>query len=129
MRFRKTSGVAIFILSVAIASLNLIALKYYLYWRTWWYDIPMHFLGGLVVTMIALWFVAYEVPIGVRPRVNRLVVALVAAFVIGILWEVFEYAAGISYQEAGYWSDTLSDIAMDVAGGLAAYLTLKNHGR
>lgn len=129
MRFRRISGIIIFFLSILIAGLNLLALRYFLYWRVWWYDIPMHFIGGLIVASIALWFVAYEVPIGIRPKVNRLLVSVLVTLVIGIVWEVFEYMVGITMGETGYWQDTLHDVGVDVAGGFVAYLALKDHGK
>jgi hypothetical protein len=129
MRFRTISGIAILILSLTIAGLNLLALKYFLFWRLWWYDIPMHFLGGFILASIALWIVAYEVPVGLRPKVNRLAAAVLMALIVGILWEIFEYVAGITKGEAGYWQDTLKDITMDVVGGLAAYLVFNTHGK
>lgn len=129
MHPRTFSGAAILLLSLLVAGLNLLALRYFLYWRTWWYDIPMHFLGGLICAAIVLWFVAYEVPPGLRSKVNRLALTVIATLIIGILWEIFEYKTGITKGEIGYWQDTIHDIGMDLAGGLAAYLLLKDHGR
>lgn len=129
MRFRQISGVIIFFLSALIAGLNLLALKYFLYWQIWWFDVPMHFLGGLIIGAIALWIVAYEVPVGVRPRVNRLAVAILSTLIVGIMWEIFEYLSGITKGDVGYWQDSVHDVFVDIAGGLAAYLALKDHGK
>src|SRR5688572_29626513 len=39
-----------------ILILDLFALEYYLYWMLWWYDIMMHFLGGVIIGSGVLWF-------------------------------------------------------------------------
>ena len=44
-----------FILIVLIAILNKAALSFFLYWKFWWFDIMMHFLGGLWIGGIVLW--------------------------------------------------------------------------
>ncbi|HEV2080160.1 MAG TPA: hypothetical protein VGR19_09755 [Allosphingosinicella sp.] len=53
------------------------------------------------------------------PRPLR-IVAVVAAIglVLGIAWELFEWAIGI----VGDWGDTLLDLAMDMVGAVAAGL-------
>ena len=129
MRFRNLFGLAILFFAALIAGLNLLALKYFLFWRLWWFDIPMHILGGFIIGSMALWFIAYEVPIGIRSKINRILVAILATFVIGVLWEIFEYKTGITKGEPGYWFDTIHDVIDDVIGGLIAYLALNRHGR
>jgi hypothetical protein len=129
MRLRNLFGLAILFFAALIAGLNLLALKYFLFWRLWWFDIPMHILGGFIIGSIALWLVAYEVPISIRLKINRLLVAILVTLVIGIAWEIFEYQVGITKGEPGYWFDTVHDVIDDVIGGLMAYLALNRHGR
>jgi len=46
----------IFVLGIIIAFLHQSAVALYWYWSVPWFDIVMHFLGGLWVGTCALWF-------------------------------------------------------------------------
>lgn len=98
--------------------MNRLAIEYSLYWKLWWYDIPMHFLGGLILGGIAVWFFGslherFEYFRGLSVPVFTLGFVLFG----GIAWEIYEYHYGLSYNPMiGYWVDTLKDLSMDVVG-------------
>lgn len=76
---------------------------------------PMHFLGGVWVAAILLWFF----PVTERSKNYFLKVSLGVLFV-GLSWEVFEYVfnnvlAGNVFDP----TDTISDVFFDMAGGLS----------
>lgn len=98
-------------LVIGIFFLNALAMKYHWYFSLWWYDMPMHFLGGVFIGFLAL------VIFPKKPVLN----AFLCVLIIGILWEVFEFSLDtfITYNPHNYL-DTLSDIAFDLAGGLSA---------
>ncbi len=105
---------------ILVAVVHVIALELYLYWRFPWFDVPMHVLGGLCAAL------GYSILpfIGLRKRgrYETLLWYIGAVLVIGIAWEVFEYAAGISLvREANFILDTVLDLCMDLAGGLIGY--------
>lgn len=121
MRAREISGVAIAFLALLIAALHFVASAYYLYWSVWWFDILMHFLGGLFIGASALWLFYFEVPAPLRLRLSAFATAFAAVAAVGVSWEIFEKVVG-AYQPENYTLDTTLDLAMDVVGMLAAYL-------
>ncbi len=109
--------VLFFVGLLTLAGTHQLALWWYLYWVYEWFDIPMHFLGGVVIAL------------GSRTelfeRIMRLsfrsvwpVIGLVLA--IGILWEVFEWFFVITDMR-GYVVDTTIDLVLDLLGGVVGY--------
>jgi hypothetical protein len=99
------------------------------YWTITWYDIPMHFFGGVWVALAALW--VSEMPCAGRlkkgvfrafPSMSSILACVIA---VGIAWEAYEVIFGIAdVQMAGYAFDTTLDLVMDTLGGLAvAFIT------
>ena len=110
-------------LVVLLWVLNFVALKFYLYWTLGWYDIMMHFLGGLTLGVLAIGLFNLEA----RGRKNFL---LIFGFVIilSVGWEVAEYIKGIAvFGDQSYALDTTKDLIMDTIGMVTAYfLILRN---
>lgn len=116
--------VFLFWLLFAIAALHHLAIFFYLYWTVWWFDMVMHFLGGMGMATSLLWLVFWSGLIGkyqTLPLRKAFFVALLASLFIGILWEVFEVYGGIII-----WPDerpdSISDLILDMLGGVAAFL-------
>jgi hypothetical protein len=116
----------LFYLIWAITLLHVAAEQYYWYWQFRWFDIPMHFLGGVWLGLAGIllvyhtrWFETF------RKLLSPLAVALLAGLCVGILWEGYEF---VLWQLAGnglpvgYVQDTIKDIVMDVIGAFAGYL-------
>lgn len=101
---------AALLLSAALAALNLYGLHHYLYWRYEWFDVFMHFLGGLAIGAFLVGFL-----VRCRPL---LYLVLFYALVVG--WEVFEYLFGIP-RASNYAFDTALDLLMDTFGAAVAY--------
>ena len=80
----------------------------------WWYDIMLHFLGGLWVALMFQWLAA-------RQKATVLIIpTLLAVCLVGVAWEIFEILIG-SPREANFAFDTSLDILMDVIGGILGY--------
>ncbi len=124
MTLRSQIGIFIILLACVIALLHNLAFHYFFYWAYWWFDLVIHALAGIFVGATVVWFVRFEVPIGIRPRVPVFVLAITLALVVGILWEAFEYFIG-ARPPRGYLADTLLDIAMALIGAGIAYIALK----
>jgi len=105
------------VLAAVIALLQKIALAEFLYWKWWWFDVLMHFLGGVLVGGIGL--IASDFL--KTPRVLTLIIALLG---IGIGWEVFEWMFGL-YDGAWDPVDTFTDLIMDTLGVLVVYSGIK----
>ena len=100
---------ALFLCSLLLA-LEWWAVENYIFWRYVWFDLPMHFLGGLSLGALAVGLLHAH-----KPRAFAL--GLLLAF---IAWEVFEYVFGLP-KEANYAFDTGIDLVMDALGALLAY--------
>jgi hypothetical protein len=98
-------------LVIFIFFLNSVAMKFHWYYSIWWFDMPMHFAGGLFIGLITLVFFPR------RPILH----AFLTVLFIGIFWELFEFSLDtfITYNTHNYL-DTWSDIAFDLAGGFSA---------
>lgn len=126
MHRRTLLGALLALLGLVIALFQFLANEYYLYWEWWWADILMHFLGGFFIAGSVLWFIRFEVPVGLRARVPVFVTTFALTLLVGIAWEVFEYLTD-SASAINYTLDTTLDLAMDVVGILAAYVLIKRY--
>ena len=109
-----------------IFTADFIARQLFWYYSVWWFDMPMHFLGGLWVGLFFLWFFSAEnMPWGhisteqVTPKL--IFQTIIFVLIIGVLWEWFEFA--VNNQIAGEpfkLIDTISDVFFDLAGGALA---------
>ncbi|HTR18658.1 MAG TPA: hypothetical protein VMH91_01595 [Candidatus Paceibacterota bacterium] len=85
----------------------------------WWWDIPLHILGGLWVALAGTWFFGL---FGIRVRPMQ---AIALAFSVGVAWELFEYLFGIGGSLfMSYPVDTAKDLFDDVLGGAVGALLL-----
>lgn len=95
------------------------------YMEIWWWDILLHFLGGIWLAMSGFWLLYLSNKVNCKKSVRNFFIAtLVPVFIIGIAWEVFEYVNGITFVLPGevYEIDTVGDVFVDLAGGLLVYL-------
>lgn len=99
---------------VTTAILHAAGLFLFLQWYFWWYDIMLHFLGGLWVALAFQWY-AHS-----RAQTILIVPTLVVVLFVGIGWEVFELAVGAPREDA-FMFDASLDILMDVLGGVVGY--------
>ena len=105
-------------LAILLWLLNYIAIQFYFYWTIAWYDIMMHFLGGLTIGV----FLIYLLKIFSLSTRSFLTI-FILAMAISIAWEIFEYINDLNPIE-GYMTDTLLDFLMDALGIFVAYLTV-----
>jgi hypothetical protein len=100
-----------------LALLHFLLIELVLYWRFLWIDMPMHFFGGTVVALGVFAARDLHIPFFFRisARPSRVVMAVL---LVAVAWELFEYLAGISIVEKHFWSDTFSDLALGLCGGI-----------
>jgi len=108
-------------LVLAIAIVNMVAEAYHWYWLMRWFDMPMHFAGGMWVAGVVLWwrFFSGKFPIVQVQKEAIFAWAILGALGIGVLWEAYE--AVVSYLTVGHMNDmwdTMSDLCFDILGGL-----------
>ncbi|MBP9760349.1 MAG: hypothetical protein KBD24_03195 [Candidatus Pacebacteria bacterium] len=116
----------LFILIWVIAIMHTSAEAFYWYWTYRWFDIPMHYLGGVWVGLAALWIWYYS---GFMRKKNALptkpfIVAVGGGIVFGVAWELYEFLVWI-FGGAGlpmrYIPDTALDLVMDTLGVVTAH--------
>jgi hypothetical protein len=99
--------------------LNTVAKLLYWYTSVWWFDMPMHFLGGFFLGFFVVYVFSLK-------DVYKIFLYIL---IIGIGWEVFELIFNnIIAGQPFIVLDTFSDICFDLSGGLSAilYLCQKN---
>lgn len=123
----RTMVWCISLLAFMLGVLEIVALRFYLYWTVWWFDIIMHFLGGLWVSLITLWF--YKAFADVRAhKEHGYLITLLIMILVGVAWEIFEVIAGLTMtSQAGYFFDTVLDLIMDICGALYAVHLVFGH--
>ena len=111
IKFYFSLFVAFFIITV-----NYYANFYQVYWIFPWFDIPMHILGGVMVGL----FAQTAMDKLDRHKINkkRFMLAVSAALIVGVLWELAEWHYGVT-DGLGPVSrlDTIKDIMDDIIGG------------
>jgi len=110
-----------FVLALStLALIHILALRLYLYWYYVWLDVPVHFLGGIVVA-----FGVYAARDLRLPYFSYLSATLTCVMVIVVLvmlaWEVFELWAGIPRLD-NFVFDTSLDIIAGFLGGITGAL-------
>jgi|GEM_PF-440396 len=137
---RASFASTLVLLIIFIAGLHIAAMRFNLYFSIWWFDIPMHFLGGLWSGLFVIFYSLLRTHSrGEAPSHTRvLCVGLGAAIVFGLAWELYEYLFGFTFTtKSSYGFDTIVDMILDMLGGLTAgAYTLSNglfrtlrHGR
>ena len=118
---KKNIFALIFFLILLIAVLNGIGNKFFLYWKFWWFDIVVHFLGGLWVGLSVLWFCYFS---GYLKNLRKdapfvILLSFLSVLAVGLGWEIFEFVIEVDFSDK-YISDTSLDLIMDILGSLIA---------
>lgn len=107
---------------------NTMALFFHWYRLIWWFDMPMHFMGGFFLVWLVLYVYNKFFSINSDFILSRSLIKkiLVWAFIIGLGWEWFEWGADL-YTGAGvmHMLDSYSDLFFDMAGAYTAIFMLK----
>lgn len=108
---------------VIIGALNTIAYKLYLFWTVIWFDMIMHFLGGLFISL--LFFAILSLLKSRLGYMEKLVLGVLFTVLVGIAWEYYELIIQVtSLAKDGYWADTGMDIVMDTLGSIVGIVTV-----
>jgi hypothetical protein len=98
--------------------INTVAHVLYWYSAMWWFDIPMHILGGMFLALLAgALFFKQMVSLSAR---EQLVTILLFVLIVGLGWELYEYVVQAFVKDvviAGI-PDSIKDMVMDLLGGL-----------
>ncbi|MEO6536755.1 MAG: hypothetical protein ABIT47_03590 [Candidatus Paceibacterota bacterium] len=103
------------VLTALLLTMHLYALSTYFYWHHRWFDIPMHILGGVAIGSFLLAFF----------NTQRTFFYFACMLIVTVVWEIFEYYAGISRGQPDYWFDTIKDIVDGMIGASITFLIAK----
>jgi len=110
-------------LGLFLAVMNGVAIYFHFFYFYWWFDIPMHVIGGLWLAFLALAY--YYSPRFSEPKQHGdpsvLIIGVLFAFVVGLSWELFEFSLDKFIAFAPHnMSDTLNDLLNDMIGAVFA---------
>jgi len=113
MRF-DTVFILFFISLVTLAIVHVFAQIFFLYWLYLWFDIPVHFLGGIVVAL------GYQSASSLRIMLPKtwlnILPTIIFVMLVSVAWEIFEVVADVPFTE-----DTAFDLIIDFFGGIGGY--------
>lgn len=122
---RTQASMQLLVWVVFLAVMNQLAMKFYWYSAIWWFDIPMHFLGGVFLALLGLWIAQFLLFAQKKDftLASGVVFVLTFVFLVGSFWEVFEFVVDAYTTMRGFnVLDTVSDLCFDLAGGISALL-------
>lgn len=107
-------------IAVLVILLHGLASVFGWYWIFRWFDTPMHVLGGLFAGYFGIaCSVFFSKNTKKKPSLR---VALSAALIVGIAWEVLEYGYGLSGLDPIHRFDAIKDLINDMMGGVISLL-------
>lgn len=120
LRMLQLTTILFLIAGSMLAVLHVVSLRLFLYWHYWWLDLPMHFLGGVVIALLV--YTLYDLKIIRSRRLLRMMPVLLIVFVAALVWEGYEVLIGIPIED-DYLVDTVTDLIIGVIGGfVGAYV-------
>ncbi len=97
--------------------LNTLGVWLSLYSIIWWYDMPMHFFGGIFVGLLVIVFFLRSRNFITANIAKSTFMVVGTVVLIGVAWELYEYVFNVSSAV-----DSLSDLFFDMAGAIQAVL-------
>lgn len=106
---------------------NALANRFFWYSAMWWFDIPMHIMGGIFLGFGA-GALCFRRIMKLSPH-DAFVTLLLFVLVFGIGWEFFEYIVQAIIKggpQLANIPDSIKDVFMDIVGGtLASFFVLR----
>lgn len=110
---QKKLSIYLVSLILFIFAVNYIAMKFYWYSAIWYFDMPMHLLGGFWLGFALIWLFRLK-----ELSFKLIFKIILCVFLIGILWELFEIFVDKTIAQNPFnILDTISDMCFDLAGG------------
>ena len=104
---------------------DFIALHHFLYWRFWWFDIIMHFLGGFWVALLSYYvFMLSDIKdklSKINQKYSIFLISLIFVLGVGLIWELYELVFAFPLKP-NYLFDTILDLIVDMKGWGVAYI-------
>lgn len=102
---------------IMLLLINTGAILFYWYDSMWWFDMPMHTIGGMLVVFVGSAFLWTR--IRHLPARELFITLTLFVFVIGLAWEYYEYVVQFYVKSVHLAdvADSLSDLICDMLGG------------
>ncbi|MGI9118480.1 MAG: hypothetical protein ACR2IQ_02940 [Minisyncoccia bacterium] len=122
-------------MGITMAILFLASLgAYFFYWYStiWFFDMPMHFIGGYFICIALMYVTGYRLHATGYKGEDKDVIKknnhkyfylklILLTFIIGLLWEVYEYVVDLYFgNHLVVLIDSFSDLCFDTAGAITA---------
>lgn len=99
------------------------ASKFYWYNSIWYFDMIMHFFGGLWVGLFFIYVFSLSGSVS-----NLIFKIILSVLLVGISWEVFEFVVNNVIGRIPFNTlDTISDVLFDLTGGFFSIFYLLRH--
>ncbi len=109
--FNRLASLVIF-----ISLINFLAIKFHWYYSIWWFDMPMHFLGGMWVGLFHIWYLIHR-----ELSAKEIGQVILGVFIVAFAWEAFEFILNAqTVKNAFDLRDTVSDLFFGLSGGFTA---------
>ncbi len=113
--------------TIGTSILNAVGSWLSLYSIFWWYDMPMHFFGGLFTALLIISFFLRYSWFKTISLLKTSILVLTITLLIGILWEGYEIIFAVINNNRHILLDSISDILFDIAGGIQAIFIYVRH--
>lgn len=95
-----------------------LAMKFYWYFSIWYFDMPMHILGGFWIGLAIIWL--FKIKDLSRDTIAKIILGFL---LIALFWEVFEFSVDKTITQNPFnVLDTISDICFGFAGAFISIL-------
>jgi membrane protease YdiL (CAAX protease family) len=123
--FKKPLVLEIILLFVLVATLDILARIYHLYWSVYEFDSVVHFFAGTCLALFFLWLYFFSGFFNPQKRNLRsfLLISILGVMFVGISWEIFELIfKQTMVQKVDYPYDLFMDLLMDFLGAVTGCL-------
>ena len=127
--FKQRIFIVSIMVLVVLAVMHLLGIKYEIYFYFEKYDIPMHILGGLWISLITFWLL----PVLTKGcsiknyKVRAFWIGLFAVIILASVWEIMELWGGITFtSDKIYLEDTIGDFVCAITGFIIGFIYFVN---
>lgn len=106
---------------IILLAIHVVVTKAGLYERFWWFDIPMHFVGGVLVAIsitLLLQIFSQEKKIVLNSKILEFLIIISITSLFAVSWEFMEFFFDFYFSShmQGNMTDTLKDLCMGLLG-------------
>ncbi|HEX3095588.1 MAG TPA: hypothetical protein VHQ20_00530 [Patescibacteria group bacterium] len=114
---------------IVLLVLHVLITEVGLYERFWWFDIPMHFLGGILVALAVLGVLNHfvqEKMLMINSLALKILIVVSVTALFAVSWETMEFLSDIYFNTGlqASLSDTMKDMSMGIIGASVVSLVL-----